>query len=172
METGPLMAGVGVGSLHLASLLGRLLSAKIQGWMGERKILVFSALLAAAGIATAVATRRVAVAMPGILLVGFAIGPRCANVPVPGRSGGARSIRASFWAGHGYRLRLLHPQPCPCRCIGDRGLRPRWIRLVDLDRIDDGDSSRGTLAAPEFPSSGGQQGSGYREVRDAMRPCS
>jgi MFS family permease len=75
LDTGPLMAGIGIGSFHLASLLGRLLSAKTQDRIGERRVLVFSALLAAAGIAIAVATRSAAVAMPGILLVGFAIAP-------------------------------------------------------------------------------------------------
>lgn len=105
LDTGPLMAGIGIGSFHLASLLGRLLSAKTQNRIGERRVLVFSALLAAAGIAIAVATRSVAVAMPGILLVGFAIAPvvpmtlSLAARAAPGRSGQAVGLATAVGYG-------------------------------------------------------------------------
>jgi MFS family permease len=105
LETGPLMAGIGIGSFHLASLLGRLLSAKTQDWMGERRVLVFSALLAAAGIATAVSTSSAVIAMPGILLVGFAIAPvvpmtlSLAARAVPGRSGQAVGLVTAIGYG-------------------------------------------------------------------------
>jgi MFS family permease len=105
LDTGPLMAGIGIGSFHLASLLGRLLSAKTQDRIGERRVLVFSALLAAAGIAIAVATRSAAVAMPGILLVGFAIAPvvpmtlSLAARAAPGRSGQAVGLATAIVYG-------------------------------------------------------------------------
>jgi predicted MFS family arabinose efflux permease len=105
LATGPLMAGVGIGSFHLASLLGRLLPASVQHRIGERRTLLFSALLAAAGISLAVATTTATIAIVGILVVGFAIAPivptslSLAARAAPGKSG--QSVGLATAVGYG-----------------------------------------------------------------------
>ncbi|TLM80785.1 sugar MFS transporter [Pseudarthrobacter sp. NamE5] len=111
LATGPLMAGIGIGSFHLASLLGRLLSASVQHRIGERRTLTFSALLAAAGIALAVATTNATIAIFGILVVGFAIAPivptslSLAARAAPGKSGQAVGLATAV----GYGSFILSP---------------------------------------------------------------
>lgn len=111
LAAGPLAAGIGIGSFHLASLLGRLLSAAVQRRISEPRMLVFSALLAAAGISLAVATTNATVAITGILLVGFAISPivptalSLAARAAPGKSGQAVGLATAI----GYGSFILSP---------------------------------------------------------------
>ena len=97
--------------LPLSALLGRLLSASVQHRIGERRTLVFSALLAAAGISVAVATTSATVAIIGILVVGFAIAPivptslSLSARAAPGKSGQAVGLATAI----GYGSFILSP---------------------------------------------------------------
>lgn len=70
-----LLAGLGIGAYHLASLLGRLGSARLQQRHGERRSLLAAGLLATAGMTALVTTSYVPVVMAGLLTVGFAVAP-------------------------------------------------------------------------------------------------
>lgn len=70
-----LLAGLGISAYHLASLLGRLGSARLQRRHGERRSLVTAGLLATAGITAVVATPHAPVVIAGLLTVGFAVAP-------------------------------------------------------------------------------------------------
>jgi MFS family permease len=93
--SGAVLAGIGIGAFHLASLVGRLTSARLQRRCGQRRILLAAGTLAALGIAAVVATGGPAPAIGGLLVAGFAIAPivpaalSLAARSAPGRSGEA-----------------------------------------------------------------------------------
>lgn len=111
LESGALLAGVGIGSYHLASLSGRLLAVHTTKRLGERRTMVYSALLAAVGLGIAVASTNAAVSIGGMLVVGFAIAPvvptalSLAARSTPGRSGRAVGLTTAV----GYGSFILSP---------------------------------------------------------------
>ncbi|HEY1324013.1 MAG TPA: MFS transporter [Streptosporangiaceae bacterium] len=102
---GVLVSGLGVGSYHFASLVGRLTSTAALRGFGERRVVLAAGLLAAAGLLTAVTATAAAGAIGGLLLVGFAIAPvvpttlSLAGRSVPGRSG--QAVATTTAAGYG-----------------------------------------------------------------------
>ena len=92
---GVLLSGIGIGSYHFASLLGRLTATAALHRSGERRVVTAAGLLAAVGLLTAVMAPDAAGAIGGLLLVGFAIAPvvpttlSLAGRSAPGRSGQA-----------------------------------------------------------------------------------
>lgn len=69
------LTGIGIGAYHLASLLGRLGSVGLQKRWGERRLLFWAGILAAAGMTAVVTTTTPAVAIGGLLAVGAALSP-------------------------------------------------------------------------------------------------
>jgi MFS family permease len=102
---GVLLSGIGIGSYHFASLLGRLTATAVLRRYGERRVVRAAGLLAAAGLLTAVIAPDAAGAIGGLLLVGFAIAPvvpttlSLAGRSAPGRSG--QAVAAATAAGYG-----------------------------------------------------------------------
>jgi len=98
LESGALLTGVALASFHGASLVGRLVSARLADARGERWVLTGAGLLASAGMALTVAAREPALAAAGLLVVGFALAPvvptalSLAGRSAPGRSGTAVSL--------------------------------------------------------------------------------
>jgi fucose permease len=92
---GVLLSGIGIGSYHFASLLGRLTATPALRRFGERRVVRAAGLLAATGLLTAVMAPDAAGTIGGLLLVGFAIAPvvpttlSLAGRSAPGRSGQA-----------------------------------------------------------------------------------
>lgn len=111
LESGALLAGIGIGSYHLASLSGRLLAVQTTRRLGERRTMVYSALLAAVGLGIAVASTNASVSIGGMLIVGFAIAPvvptslSLAARSAPGRSGRAVGLTTAV----GYGSFILSP---------------------------------------------------------------
>ena len=101
---GVLLSGIGIGSYHFASLLGRLTATAALRRFGERRVVVAAGLLAAAGLLITVTAAAVAGAISGLLLVGFAIAPvvpttlSLAGRSAPGRSG--QAVAATTAAGY------------------------------------------------------------------------
>ena len=102
---GVLLSGLGIGSYHFASLLGRLTATATLRRFGERRVVQAAGLLAAAGLCIAVTATAAAAAIGGLLLVGFAIAPvapttlSLAGRSAPGRSG--QAVAATTAAGYG-----------------------------------------------------------------------
>jgi len=102
---GVLLSGIGIGSYHCASLLGRLTATAALRRFGERRVVLAAGLLAAAGLLTAVTAPAAAAAIAGLLLVGFAIAPvvpttlSLAGRSAPGRSG--QAVATATAAGYG-----------------------------------------------------------------------
>jgi len=92
---GVLLSGIGIGSYHFASLLGRLTATTALRRFGEQRVVRAAGLLAAAGLLITVTVPAAAGAIGGLLLVGFAIAPvvpttlSLAGRSAPGRSGQA-----------------------------------------------------------------------------------
>ncbi len=92
---GVLLSGLGIGSYHFASLLGRLTATTALRRFGEHRVVLAAGLLAAAGLLITVTVPAAAGAIGGLLLVGFAIAPvvpttlSLAGRSAPGRSGQA-----------------------------------------------------------------------------------
>ena len=87
---GVLLSGIGIGSYHFASLLGRLTATAALRRFGERRVVLAAGLLAATGLLTTVTAPAAAGAIGGLLLVGFAI------APVVRRD----SLGSHVWAGY------------------------------------------------------------------------
>jgi MFS family permease len=108
---GVLLSGLGIGSYHLASLLGRVTATAALRRFGERRVVLAAGLLAAAGLLTAVTATTAAAAIGGLLLVGFAIAPvvpttlSLAGRSAPGRSGQAVATTIAV----GYPAFILSP---------------------------------------------------------------
>ena len=102
---GVLLSGFGIGSYHLASLLGRLTATATLRRFGERRVVVAAGLLAAAGLLIAVTAPDAPGAIGGLLLVGFAVAPvvpvtlSLAGRSAPGRSG--QAVATTTAAGYG-----------------------------------------------------------------------
>jgi len=102
---GVLLSGIGIGSYHFASLLGRLTATAGLRRFGERRVVTAAGLLAATGLLTAVMAPDAAGAIGGLLLVGFAIAPvvpttlSLAGRSAPGRSG--QAVATTTAAGYG-----------------------------------------------------------------------
>jgi len=102
---GVLLSGIGIGSYHCASLLGRLTATAALRRYGERRVVLAAGLLAAAGLLIAVTAAGAAGAIGGLLLVGFAIAPvvpttlSLAGRSAPGRSG--QAVATTTAAGYG-----------------------------------------------------------------------
>jgi MFS family permease len=102
---GVLLSGIGIGSYHCASLLGRLTATATLRRYGERRIVTAAGLLAATGLLAAVMAPDAAGAIGGLLLVGFAIAPvvpttlSLAGRSAPGRSG--QAVATATAAGYG-----------------------------------------------------------------------
>ena len=102
---GVLLSGFGIGSYHLASLLGRLTATATLRRFGERRVVLAAGLLAAAGLLIAVTAPNAAGAIGGLLLVGFAVAPvvpttlSLAGRSAPGRSG--QAVATTTAAGYG-----------------------------------------------------------------------
>lgn len=102
---GVLLSGIGIGSYHFASLLGRLTATAALRRYGERRVVLAAGLLAAAGLLTATTAPDAAGAIGGLLLVGFAIAPvvpatlSLAGRSAPGRSG--QAVATTTAAGYG-----------------------------------------------------------------------
>ena len=102
---GVLLSGIGIGSYHFASLVGRLTATAALRRYGERRVVTGAGLLAATGLLIAMLAPDAAVAIGGLLLVGFAIAPvvpttlSLAGRSAPGRSG--RAVASVTAAGYG-----------------------------------------------------------------------
>jgi MFS family permease len=102
---GVLLSGIGIGSYHFASLLGRLTATAALRRFGERRVVMAAGLVAATGLLTAVTAPAAAGAIGGLLLVGFAIAPvvpttlSLAGRSAPGRSG--QAVATATAAGYG-----------------------------------------------------------------------
>jgi MFS family permease len=102
---GVLLSGIGIGSYHFASLLGRLTATALLRRFGERRVVTAAGLLAATGLLTAVMAPDATGAIGGLLLVGFAIAPvvpttlSLAGRSAPGRSG--QAVATATAAGYG-----------------------------------------------------------------------
>jgi MFS family permease len=102
---GVLLSGFGIGSYHLASLLGRLTATATLRRFGERRVVQAAGLLAAAGLLIAVTAPNALGAIGGLLLVGFAVAPvvpttlSLAGRSAPGRSG--QAVATTTAAGYG-----------------------------------------------------------------------
>jgi len=100
-----LLSGFGIGSYHLASLLGRLTATATLRRFGERRVVLAAGLLAAAGLLVAVTAPDAPGAIGGLLLVGFAVAPvvpvtlSLAGRSAPGRSG--QAVATTTAAGYG-----------------------------------------------------------------------
>jgi MFS family permease len=112
-QAGPdgLFAGLGISAYHLASLLGRLGSARLQQRHGERRSLLAAGLLASAGITAVVTTPYAPVVIAGLLTVGFAVAPivpialSLAARSAPDRSGQAVAVTTAT----GYSAFIVGP---------------------------------------------------------------
>jgi MFS family permease len=102
---GVLLSGFGIGSYHLASLLGRVTATATLRRFGERRVVLAAGLLAAAGLLIAVTAPDAPGAIGGLLLVGFAVAPvvpvtlSLAGRSAPGRSG--QAVATTTAAGYG-----------------------------------------------------------------------
>jgi MFS family permease len=102
---GVLLSGFGIGSYHLASLLGRVTATATLRRFGERRVVRAAGLLAAAGLLIAVTAANAIGAIGGLLLVGFAVAPivptalSLAGRSAPGRSG--QAVATTTAAGYG-----------------------------------------------------------------------
>jgi MFS family permease len=102
---GVLLSGIGIGSYHFASLVGRLTATAALRRFGERRVVTAAGLLAATGLLIAVMAPDAAGAIGGLLLVGFAIAPvvpttlSLAGRSAPGRSG--QAVATTTAAGYG-----------------------------------------------------------------------
>jgi MFS family permease len=111
LQSGPLLGGIGIASLHFSAMIGRLSSSALIEKAGESRILIFSGLIASVGIAVVILTSSPVVAACGLLGVGFALSPvapvsfSLASRANPGR--GARSV--SIVTGAGYLSFIVGP---------------------------------------------------------------
>ena len=109
---GVLLSGIGIGSYHFASLLGRLTATAALRRFGERRVVLAAGLLAATGLLITVTAPAAAGAIGGLLLVGFAIAPvvpstlSLAGRSAPGRSGQAV---ATTTTAAGYSAFIVSP---------------------------------------------------------------
>jgi MFS family permease len=100
-----LLSGIGIGSYHCASLLGRLTATATLRRYGERRIVTAAGPLAATGLLAAVISPDAAGAIGGLLLVGFAMAPvvpttlSLAGRSAPGRSG--QAVATATATGYG-----------------------------------------------------------------------
>jgi len=108
---GVLLSGLGIGSYHFASLLGRLTATAALRRFGERRVVSAAGLLAATGLLITVTVPAAAGAIGGLLLVGFAIAPVVpATLSLAGRSAPGRSGQAvATTTAAGYSMFIISP---------------------------------------------------------------
>ena len=108
---GVLLSGIGIGSYHFASLLGRLTATAALRRRGEQRVVRTAGLLAAAGLLITVTVPAAAGAIGGLLLVGFAIAPVVpATLSLAGRSAPGRSGQAvATVTAAGYSAFIISP---------------------------------------------------------------
>jgi MFS family permease len=108
---GVLLSGIGIGSYHLASLIGRLTATAALRRFGEQRVMLAAGLLAAAGLAITVTFPAATGAIGGLLLVGFAIAPVVpATLSLAGRSAPGHSGQAIATAtAAGYTAFIISP---------------------------------------------------------------
>lgn len=111
LGSGILLSGIGIAAFHLATLLGLLIATRTLARWGERRTVAGAGLLSAVGIAVAVTTDSVLVAILGLLIVGLTNAPiaptalSLAGRSAPGRSGQAVALTT---AG-GYGAFIISP---------------------------------------------------------------
>ncbi len=104
LGAGPLLGGLGIAAFHLVGLLARLLSGAALRRHGERRVITVAGLGAACGIALALATTVPAIAVFGLLVVGFSLAPvvpvafSLAGRAAPGK--GARAVALVTTVGY------------------------------------------------------------------------
>ena len=107
---GVLLSGIGIGSYHFASLLGRLTATAALRRFGERRVVLAAGLLAATGLLITVTAPAAAGAIGGLLLVGFAIAPVVpSTLSLAGRSAPGRSGQAVATTAAGYSAFIVSP---------------------------------------------------------------
>lgn len=108
---GVLLSGIGIGSYHLASLLGRLTATAALRRFGEQRVVLAAGLLAAAGLLITIIVPAATEAIGGLLLVGFAIAPVVpATLSLAGRSAPGHSGQAIATAtAAGYSAFIVGP---------------------------------------------------------------
>jgi len=131
LGAGPLLGGLGIAAFHLVGLIARLLSGAALRRHGERRVITIAGLGAACGVALALATTVPAIAVAGLLIVGFSLAP---VVPVAfslaGRAAPGHGARGR--ARHHGRLQRLHRRAVHRRRRRGSHLAPR--RAPPLDR--------------------------------------
>jgi MFS family permease len=156
---GVLLSGFGIGSYHLASLLGGVTATATLRRFGERRVVQTAGLLAAAGLLIAVTALNTLGAIGGLLLVGFAVAPvvpttlSLAGRSAPGRSG--QAVATTTAAGYGAFIVSplgigLLAQATSLRValgllivtsLGIAGLATRWpVTNMDTNTSDHGQS--------------------------------
>lgn len=75
LGSGVLLSGIGIAAFHLVTLLGLRVAGRVLARWGERRTVAGAGLLSAAGIAVAVATDSVPVAILGLLVAGLTSAP-------------------------------------------------------------------------------------------------
>ena len=131
LESGALLTGAALASFHGASLIGRLVSARLADARGERWVLTAAGLLAGAGMAVTVAAREPALAAFGLLVVGFALAPVIPTaLSLAGRSAPGRSATAvSLVTTVGYSAFVVGP-PLVGVLAGATSLRIALVPVV------------------------------------------
>ena len=111
LQSGPLLGGIGIASLHFSSMIGRLSSTTMIKKVGESRILIFSGLIASIGITVVTFTSSPRIAACALLGVGIALSPiapisfSLASRVAP--AWGARSV--SIVTGAGYLSFVIGP---------------------------------------------------------------
>ena len=102
LASGTLLTGAALAAYHGASLVGRLVFARVDG---ERLVLTIAGMLASAGMLVVVAAGSPVLAAAGLLIVGFALSPvvptalSLAGRSAPGRSATAVSLVTTIGYG-------------------------------------------------------------------------
>lgn len=75
VDTGVLIAGLGVAGFHVASFAGRLLADRVLQRVATGRVISAAGVLAAVGILTALGSQAAWLSLTGLLVTGFAISP-------------------------------------------------------------------------------------------------
>jgi MFS family permease len=128
---GTLGAGLSLAAFHAASLVGRLVSARVGEARGDGFVLTAAGLLAAAAMTVLVTARSPVLAGAALLVVGFALAPviptalSLAGRGAPGRAGAAVSLVTTL----GYSAFVLGP-PAVGALAGATSLRTALALVI------------------------------------------